>query len=275
METQVANGKAGVIAGSDVALAVDAGIDDAEGEAVLAAARSMDRSEIRLVYTHGHIDHALGGTAFRGVPIHARTEVTDYMRSQLAGWADRQGESLEHLDDTLGWPTERFTAEVSLDLGGRTVRFIDTPGHAPGSVCVFDPDTGVLFGGDTIVTAIPPAFSDGDGVVLAATLRTLAILDAETLIPGHGEIVHGRAAVREAIEWAADYLERCHAHVEATAGQDEAAIVSSAPYDEYIGDRLSRDRHRMELRHENTLRTLMAQRQVGADGPPDGRTAAG
>ena len=257
VETQVAAGKAGVIAGSEIALAVDTGIDDAEGAAVLAAAESLDRSQIELVFTHGHIDHALGGTAFAGRSIHARHEVGPYMRSQLSAWAERGGESVDQLDARLGWPTHEFDGEATLDLGERAVRLLDSPGHAPGAICVFDPDTGVLFGGDTIVTAIPPAFNDGDAVALEQTLRRLAELDAVVLIPGHGDVVFGRVAVREAIEWSADYLRRCLEIVE--ANDDEEAVFAAAPFDAFIGDHLPRNRFRMEWRHEQTLR-VMSQR---------------
>lgn len=259
VETQVANGKAGVIAGTEVALAVDAGIDDVEGAAVLAAAESLGRDDIRLVYTHGHVDHALGGTAFVRRPIYARPEAGVYMRTQLGPWAERSGESTDDLDARLGWPTEAVNEGTSIDLGDRQVRLIDSPGHAPGAICVFDPDSGVLFGGDTVVTEIPPAFSDGNGVTLAATLRRLAKLDAKILVPGHGDVVIGMAAVRDAIEWSASYLERCHRHVEANAGATEEDVVASAPYDDYVGERLHRERHRMTWRHEQTLRTMLRQ----------------
>ena len=66
VETSVADGKVGVIAGDRIALAIDAGIDDAEGQSVLAAATSLSRPSIMLAYTHGHVDHALGGTVFVG-----------------------------------------------------------------------------------------------------------------------------------------------------------------------------------------------------------------
>jgi glyoxylase-like metal-dependent hydrolase (beta-lactamase superfamily II) len=257
VETQVADGKAGVIAGSQVALAVDAGIDDAEGAAVFAAAASLGRDEVALVYTHGHIDHVLGGTAFAGRAIHARREVGEYMRTQLAAWAERNGEPTAQLDARLGWPTHPFDGEAVLDLGGRSVRLIDSPGHAPGAICVFDPGAGVLFGGDTIVTAIPPAFSDGDAATLEQTLRRLATLDAEVLIPGHGDTVSGRVAVREAISWPADYLRRCLDHVDATRGQTTEEVIAAASYDRFIGDRLPRDRFRMEWRHEQTLRVIL------------------
>lgn len=265
VEARVADGKIGVIAGSGIALAVDTGIDETEGAAVLAAARSLERDEVHLVYTHGHYDHVLGGGVFRDLPIHARRELPDHMRAQLPDFAKLTETSPQELEARLGWPTDVFTREADLDLGGRTVRFVDSPGHAPGSICVFDPHQGVLFGGDTLVTAIPPAFTDGDGVVLAATLRRLAALDSEVLIPGHGAVIIGRDAVRAAIEWPAAYLERCGEVVEANNDADEATLLAAAPYDEFIGDRLPKDRHRMEWRHEQTLRTLVAQRATRVD----------
>lgn len=261
--TQVANGKAGVIAGRDVALAVDAGIDDEEGRAVLDAAESLGRPAVELVITHGHADHVLGTTVFRGLPIHARAEVSGHMRAQLPAFADRAGEEPAALEARLGWPTHPFEVEHTIDLGGRVVRLLDTPGHAPGAICVYDSEAEVLFGGDTVVTAIPPAFSDGDAVVLERTLRELAALPIEVLIPGHGDVVLGRSAARAAIEWSADYLARCLAHVDRYAGINEAEMVALAPFEGFVGDHLPRDRFRMEWRHEQTLRTMRAQRLWG------------
>jgi glyoxylase-like metal-dependent hydrolase (beta-lactamase superfamily II) len=259
VETGTADGKVGVIAGEQIALAVDAGIDDAEGAAVLAAARRLGRPAIRLAYTHGHVDHALGGTAFRGLDILASPEISAHMRAQIDLWAKRTGEGPADLERRIGWPTTMFDAGGELDLGGRRVRLIDTPGHAPGALCVHDPDAGILFGGDTIVTGIPPWFKDGDSATLLATLRTLARLDLDLLIPGHGAIVRGSAAIAAAITWEADYLERCRAHVERRLGEPIETIVSAAPFEAFIGAHLPPERHQMEWRHEQVLRLAYAE----------------
>jgi len=37
----------------------------------------------------------------------------------------------------------------SIDLGGRTIEVIATPGHTPDSICLFDRANGLLFSGDT------------------------------------------------------------------------------------------------------------------------------
>jgi glyoxylase-like metal-dependent hydrolase (beta-lactamase superfamily II) len=264
VDTRIAQGKAGVIGGEHVALAVDAGIDDEEGAAVLAAARSLDRPVVRLVLTHGHADHALGSVAFRGSDIIGRPGIVRQMREQLADWADRRGMSEAELDARLGWPTVIVKGEATIDLGGRTVRLLDTPGHAPDALCVLDPEHGVLFGGDTVVTAIPPAFTDGNGSTLERTLRWLAELEVETLIPGHGDVVHGREAVRDAIVWSADYLAACRSHVSRNAGRPVDELVASAPFDDFIGDHLPRDRHRMEWRHAQTIRTIEAEMREAA-----------
>ena len=39
---------------------------------------------------------------------------------------------------------------MSFDLGGRTLEVIETPGHTPGSLCLYDHKERLLFAGDNI-----------------------------------------------------------------------------------------------------------------------------
>lgn len=88
--------------------------------------------------------------------------------------------------------------------GGRTLQVIDTPGHTPGNVVAFVPETGELFSGDTILpTTVPtpgmhyPEAIDGvedaprwpslpPFIASVAALRTLPV---QRIHPGHGETV--------------------------------------------------------------------------------------
>lgn len=61
-----------------------------------------------------------------------------------------------------------------LDLGGRTLRVLHSPGHSPDSLCLFDDRDGLLFVGDTLITGDFWAHTaDTDLVAFTASLRRL------------------------------------------------------------------------------------------------------
>jgi len=66
---------------------------------------------------------------------------------------------------------------------------IHTPGHTPGSICLFDPETRDLISGDTVFSDGAFGrydFPGGSRETLAASLDRLAELKATGLYPGHG-----------------------------------------------------------------------------------------
>jgi hydroxyacylglutathione hydrolase len=75
---------------------------------------------------------------------------------------------------------------------------IQTPGHSPGSICLYWPDKKILFTGDVVFnqgigrTDLP----GGNGKELKESIKKISRLDAEYLLPGHGDIVSGREAVK-------------------------------------------------------------------------------
>jgi len=83
-----------------------------------------------VVHTHGHLDHRLGDSQFGHL---SNVEVVP---------AD-----LSHVRKYFGfrdWPN----GLAQLDLGGRTVDVIPTPGHYPSHVSYYDRQTGLFFSGD-------------------------------------------------------------------------------------------------------------------------------
>lgn len=87
-----------------------------------------------------------------------------------------------------------------LDLGGE-LRVIHTPGHSSGSICLYDQGRGILFSGDLIrnekgVLEGPPEEFTPDTVSACRSLRRVAELDFEVLLPGHGEVIYRGAGER-------------------------------------------------------------------------------
>jgi len=86
-----------------------------------------------------------------------------------------------------------------LKIGNLNFEVIHTPGHSPGSVCLYWPDRKTLFTGDVVFnqgvgrTDLP----GGDGEKLKESIRKISRLDVDYLLTGHGDIVAGEEAVKQ------------------------------------------------------------------------------
>lgn len=200
---------------------VDAGPDTPDArEGIEAALREHGvalKDLSKVICTHGHADHC--GQAHRvlaeaGIPLWGHAEE----RPMIEGG--------EHLDIVLrqreyglarGFPAELFDrsiayysaflhvvspAEISraigdgdrIMMGGAEFEVIHTPGHTPGSICLFDRAGGRFLTGDMVLGKITTnAFfrgtdpSEGVGLrAFAASLRKIIDLPVREVFPGHG-----------------------------------------------------------------------------------------
>ncbi len=92
-------------------------------------------------------------------------------------------------DATL-WDAD-LTDGQTLTVAGTALHVLHTPGHAPGAVCVYAPDLGAVFTGDTLFHGGPGATgrSHSDRPTLVESIHAkLFALPAETIVhTGHGE----------------------------------------------------------------------------------------
>lgn len=203
----------------------------------------IEMSDVRFaLVTHAHLDHAglahrwaaAGATILAGaadLPAVTRGQASrDAQRALQLAELGRHGcppDVLEQLRSprgnhptTLSWqPCPRASveaAQASYNLDdGRTLRVIDAPGHTPGNVVAFIPETGDLFSGDTVLpTTVPtPGMHYPDavhGVEDAArwpslppfitSVTALGTLPVERILPGHGEIVREPSRLFERFE---------------------------------------------------------------------------
>jgi hydroxyacylglutathione hydrolase len=89
--------------------------------------------ELVVAHTHGHRDHRNGDPQFAGRP-----------HATVVGHTAEEVRSFYGFSE---WPGQI----VSFDLGGRVLELTATPGHHPASITVYDPWTGFLLTGDTIM----------------------------------------------------------------------------------------------------------------------------
>jgi cyclase len=91
--------------------------------------------------------------------------------------------------------TLAFEHGFSVDLGNREVqvKFLGR-GNTPGDAVVYLPKEKILVAGDLVAHPLPNVL-DGYPSEWIATLQNLAQLDAETIVPGHGPILHDKSYI--------------------------------------------------------------------------------
>jgi glyoxylase-like metal-dependent hydrolase (beta-lactamase superfamily II)/8-oxo-dGTP pyrophosphatase MutT (NUDIX family) len=163
-------------------------------ERALAAARErLGRRVTAIVLTHHHPDHVGGAARLAktlGVPIAAHRETA-------ARLAPRGIEVTREIADG-----ERMVL-AGEPAPAMSVRFLHTPGHARGHLCLLDEEGGSLLAGDMVaglgtIVIDPP---EGDMDEYLASLEKLAALAPRTLFPAHGPPVQDAVAkLREYVE---------------------------------------------------------------------------
>ena len=264
----VAEGKTIVILAERGAVVVDVGIQHAEGHAMAAFIREQGLDPNRVILTHGHSDHILGGDAFRNADVFAHVAVPSEIRAGMARYAAAKAISYDDLMATVLHPTITFRGELFLDMGDKTIHVFPTPGHSADHTSVYIPEDRFLFAADTVVTGIIPAIFH-DSRALERSLETIAAMEIETLAAGHGPPLIGQTAIQDWLDWMLSYIRRTRdfavdhlaAHPEAT--DDE--IAARADYDVFVGDRLDRDSFFMVRRHQTTVAKICAEARSESD----------
>jgi glyoxylase-like metal-dependent hydrolase (beta-lactamase superfamily II) len=144
--------------------------------AILAAVGGRRLSAI--VCTHGHNDH-----------ISAAPQVARATGAPV----------LMHPADQVLWrmvypgtlPDGDLADEEVIEIAATPLRVLHTPGHSPGSVCLYAPALGVVFSGDTLFHGGPGAtgrsYSDHDAIIRSITGRLMDLPPGTVVHTGHGE----------------------------------------------------------------------------------------
>jgi hydroxyacylglutathione hydrolase len=143
---------------------------------------------VRILCTHGHIDHVSGGAPARaelGAPLWLHADDLPWLE-RLPAQADAFGFDLPEVPVVDHRPADGET----FPFGGREGVVIHTPGHSPGSISLWFPADRILFTGDTLFagsvgrTDLP----GGDTKALVASIREklFPLGDDVRFYPGHG-----------------------------------------------------------------------------------------
>jgi glyoxylase-like metal-dependent hydrolase (beta-lactamase superfamily II) len=162
-----------LIGDDDEVLVIDAA-HDADAIATAVGTRRL----VAIVCTHAHDDHVNAAPALAdrtGAPILLHP-------ADLVLW------QLTHADRK---PTDELADGQTVSVAGTDLHVLHTPGHAPGAVCLYAPELGMVFTGDTLFNGGPGAtgrsYSDFDTIVASIKAKLLTLPPDTIVHTGHGD----------------------------------------------------------------------------------------
>ncbi len=167
------------------AIVVDPGADIA---AILARVAAHGLTVKQIVVTHAHIDHIAGALSLQlstGAPV-----LYNQADLPLVAMMDVQAEWLGIATPEVKPPDASLAHGEPVGVAGLSGTVLHTPGHTPGSLCLYLPDHALLLAGDTLFagsigrTDLP----GGDAATLLRSIHThlLPLPETTRVIPGHG-----------------------------------------------------------------------------------------
>jgi glyoxylase-like metal-dependent hydrolase (beta-lactamase superfamily II) len=252
---------------------VDGGwaIDDSRKqlESSLAAIGYEVRDITRFLVTHVHRDHYTQASVvrrevgshvslgigdkptldlLRGTRLGEDPTVTQLRRHGAGSLAEQWARTIsgDQPDVThWGYPDAWLDADVTLDVGGRALDAVSTPGHTQGHYVFVDPAANLLFAGDHVLPTITPSIGFelvyaelplGDFLGSLAKVRALPDM---RLLPAHGPVTESsHARIDELVAHHDERLRLCLEAVESglETAHDVAAVLPWTRHERRLRD---------------------------------------
>jgi cyclase len=146
-----------------------------------------------LINTEPHGDHFSGNCFFKGIVVaHEGTR-----QAILAASAVQTKERLKQTSPAdyalmkrfkFRPPTITLTDGMTLYVGDHTFKLFNIPGHTPYQIAVFIPEEKVVFTSDDVFYRVQPWLQQAVPFEWLESLKRLETLNANVLVPGHGDI---------------------------------------------------------------------------------------
>lgn len=173
------------------AVVIDAGnMGERENEILEKFIANNGLKPVLALNTHGHFDHLLGVDFLReryGAKL-AMSSKDEFLLRNASVSAELFGVRAGDLPEAIDIDLE---GKESISFGSTTLKIIPVPGHTPGHVAFYEPESRVLFTGDTLFresigrTDLPGG--DYSWIMRSIIDNILPLGDDVKIYPGHGE----------------------------------------------------------------------------------------
>lgn len=156
-------------------------------DAIFKHVEELGLTPVAILLTHGHFDHMMGvdgwKKAYPGIPVYIGKDEEEVLKDTDKNLTTRFRQYAVSFDADVYLEDEEV-----IELIGKKIKYLLTPGHTIGSGCYYFEEDAVLISGDTLFrrsmgrTDMPT----GDAIKMVASLQRLAKLPPEVrVLPGH------------------------------------------------------------------------------------------
>lgn len=185
----------GFIVAATGVIVIDTGLSAAFAEHMLRTIHARTARPIALVVLTWPMDEAIFGAALfqqHGAPVLAHEAAARLIAERCRLCLERRTRALgEQLmaGTRVPRPDRLFKGSQPLAVAGRSLELIDESGAAaPGSIAVWDRESGVLFAGGMTSFGRIPETRDGALAEWIQALQRLAAVPARAVVPAHGPV---------------------------------------------------------------------------------------
>ena len=182
-----------LLRGSERSLLIDTGLGIAN---ISDEVRKFTDRPVTAVATHIHWDHIGGHSYFPD--FYAHLEELDWLNGQFPLSIKTIKEMVIDrcdlpdgfdVDDYVffqGMPSKTLRDHDIIDLGGREIEVLHTPGHSPGHMCFWEKKKGYLFTGDLVYKdTLFAYYPSTDPEAYLASLEKISALPVKRVFPAH------------------------------------------------------------------------------------------
>jgi len=179
--------------GSTHSLLIDTGLGISNIQEVV---KKLTDKPVIAIATHIHWDHIGGHKYFPD--FYAHEEELSWLNGEFpltleqikAMVIDRcdqpAGFEVDKYEFFQGKPTRVLKDNEQIDIGGRAIQILHTPGHSPGHLCFWETERGYLFTGDLVYKdTLFAYYPSTDPQAYLKSLKRIAALPVQRVFPAH------------------------------------------------------------------------------------------
>ncbi len=184
-----------IVSGGDAPAIVDTGHHEDVAETMRLVGQCINVADLRLIVnTHCHWDHIGANNVIRAASgaLTAASQATAHIlvhHDRRAMWLDYFAADAAPVTVDITWQDGDMVS-----VGGYEFEVVATPGHAPDSIALYQPETRLLISADALHEGdcgILNTIVHGDQVLdqAIATVARLQMYDIALALPGHGGLI--------------------------------------------------------------------------------------